>query len=212
VDMLLYRRRTGYDERELYSPASRYGSVNLAGVLSFLIAAAVGLGLVTSTATIFKWTGYLIDPLFPGTKADIASVAGQVAGSSIRRPGVLHALPRPRVAGRRVDRLLPRVGVRDEARGHAAARSGRTLLLSYRRRPRGEADVREVGFGAEGAGRSGEDPGGVRCRHGLLRDRHRAGRRGRWDARPFGGGRLRGDQRRGARTGGRRDGRVPATG
>jgi NCS1 family nucleobase:cation symporter-1 len=83
VDMLLYRRRTGYDERELYSPAGRYGSVNMAGVVSFLIAAAVGLGLVTSTATIFKWTGYLINPLFPGTKADTTSVAGQVAGSSI---------------------------------------------------------------------------------------------------------------------------------
>jgi purine-cytosine permease-like protein len=83
VDMLLYRRKSGYDEHELYSPAGKYGAVNWAGVLSFLVAAFVGLGLVTSTASVFSWTGYLIDPLFAGSKADSASVAAQVAGSSI---------------------------------------------------------------------------------------------------------------------------------
>jgi nucleobase:cation symporter-1, NCS1 family len=83
VDMLLYRRKSGYDEKELYSPAGKYGAVNWAGVGSFLVAAFVGLGLVTSTASVFSWTGYLIDPLFPGSKADSASVAAQVAGSSI---------------------------------------------------------------------------------------------------------------------------------
>jgi hypothetical protein len=57
--------------------------VNWAGVLSFLVAAFVGLGLVTSTASVFSWTGYLIDPLFAGSKAVSASVAAQVAGSSI---------------------------------------------------------------------------------------------------------------------------------
>src|SRR5262249_39602028 len=83
VDMLMYRRKSGYDEHELYSSSGKYGAVNWAGVASFLGAAVVGLGLVTSTASIFSWTGYLIDPLFPGTKADASSVAGQVAGSSI---------------------------------------------------------------------------------------------------------------------------------
>jgi nucleoside recognition membrane protein YjiH len=81
--MLLYRRKSGYDEHELYSSAGKYGAVNWAGVISFLVAAFVGLGLVTSTASIFSWTGYLIDPLFTGTQADGTSVAAQVAGSSI---------------------------------------------------------------------------------------------------------------------------------
>jgi NCS1 family nucleobase:cation symporter-1 len=118
MDMLLYRRHTGYDERELYSPASRYGSVNLAGVLSFLIAAIIGLGLVTSTATIFKWTGYLINVL-PGTKSDPSSFAGQVAGSSI---GLLIAFV---LAAVLYAVLSPLLG--NEAA--AGGRAGRTVIV-----------------------------------------------------------------------------------
>lgn len=60
VDMWVYRRRAGYDEHDLYDRAGRYGAVNRAGVLSFLIATVIGLGLVQSTAAVFAWTGYLL--------------------------------------------------------------------------------------------------------------------------------------------------------
>lgn len=60
TDMWLYRRREGYAEQQLYSSTGRYGALNRAGVVSFLVAAFVGLGLVTSGAPIFKWTGYLM--------------------------------------------------------------------------------------------------------------------------------------------------------
>jgi nucleobase:cation symporter-1, NCS1 family len=75
VDMFLFRRRDGYDERALYDPRGRYGRWNPAGVISFLVAAVIGLGLVTSTAWVFKWTGYLLG-LFGGK-------TGAVGGSSI---------------------------------------------------------------------------------------------------------------------------------
>jgi nucleobase:cation symporter-1, NCS1 family len=61
VDMWLYRRLGGYDERQLYDRAGRYGSVNAAGVIAFLTATVIGLGLVQSTAAVFAWTGYLLD-------------------------------------------------------------------------------------------------------------------------------------------------------
>jgi nucleobase:cation symporter-1, NCS1 family len=60
VDLWRYRWRQGYAERELYDPRGRYGSWNLAAVISFLVAAVVGLGLVTSTAKVFSWAGYLL--------------------------------------------------------------------------------------------------------------------------------------------------------
>jgi nucleobase:cation symporter-1, NCS1 family len=82
ADMLLYRRSAGYSEADLYTPDGRYGAVNPAGLISFLVAAVVGLGLVTSSAAIFSWTGYLIG-LLPGDRADSSTFAGQVAGSSI---------------------------------------------------------------------------------------------------------------------------------
>lgn len=60
VDMLLYRLREGYAERELYSSSGRYGAWNRAGVASFLVAVFIGLGLVTSGAWVFSWAGYLL--------------------------------------------------------------------------------------------------------------------------------------------------------
>jgi len=60
TDMALFRRRGGYSERDLYSNDGIYGAVNPAGVISFLVASFVGLGLVTSGAPIFKWVGYLL--------------------------------------------------------------------------------------------------------------------------------------------------------
>jgi purine-cytosine permease-like protein len=60
TDMALFRRRGGYSERDLYSNDGIYGAVNPAGVVSFVVASFVGLGLVTSGAPIFKWVGYLL--------------------------------------------------------------------------------------------------------------------------------------------------------
>ena len=42
------------------SPAGRYGAVNPAALIAWLVAVVVGLGLVTSTAALFSWTGYLL--------------------------------------------------------------------------------------------------------------------------------------------------------
>ena len=76
VDFFLFRRE-GYSERDLYDPRGRYGAVNPAGVISFLVAAFVGLGLVVSTASVFSWAGYLLD--LPG----LGGKEGAIAGSSI---------------------------------------------------------------------------------------------------------------------------------
>ncbi len=76
VDMFLYRRRVGYDEHELYSPRGRYGAVNVAGVVALVVAGAVGLGLVTSTAAVFRWAGYLIKVFPKGWQ-------GTIGGSSL---------------------------------------------------------------------------------------------------------------------------------
>jgi nucleobase:cation symporter-1, NCS1 family len=63
VDLAMYRWREGYDERALYDPSARYGAVGPAGLIAWIAAVVVGLGLVTSTAAIFSWTGYLLGPL-----------------------------------------------------------------------------------------------------------------------------------------------------
>jgi hypothetical protein len=77
--MWLLRLRDGYDTVALFNPLGRYGSVNPAGVVSFLVAAFIGLGLVTSTAAIFKgWVGYLL-VWFPF----LGGKSGAIGGSSI---------------------------------------------------------------------------------------------------------------------------------
>ncbi len=75
ADMWLYRRHAGYDEHELYSSGGKYGAANKAGVISFLVAAGIGLGLVKSSAAVFKWAGYLLGP--------VGGKDGTVANSSI---------------------------------------------------------------------------------------------------------------------------------
>jgi purine-cytosine permease-like protein len=76
VDFLLYRR-DGYLEADLYDARGRYGAVNPAGVVSFVVASFVGLGLVISTASIFRWVGYLL--WLPG----MGGKQGGIAYSSI---------------------------------------------------------------------------------------------------------------------------------
>jgi purine-cytosine permease-like protein len=73
VDMWLYRVRDGYDEVDLYRPSGRYGAFNLAGLAAFVVAAAVGLGLVTSTSPVFSWVGYLLKILPKSTAASLSN-------------------------------------------------------------------------------------------------------------------------------------------
>jgi purine-cytosine permease-like protein len=99
ADMLLYRRRAGYDEHQLYSSAGRYGAVNLAGVLSFLVAGFIGLGLVESTAAVFSWTGYLLG-LVGGEEGTVAtSSIGLLIAFVVA--GLLYALLAPRLSPER---------------------------------------------------------------------------------------------------------------
>jgi len=73
VDMWLYRVREGYDAVDLYRPSGRYGAFNLAGLASFVVAAVVGLGLVTSTSPVFSWVGYLLKILPQSTAASLSN-------------------------------------------------------------------------------------------------------------------------------------------
>jgi NCS1 family nucleobase:cation symporter-1 len=98
VDMAMRRWREGYDEQALYDPAGRYGAANPAGVVAWLVAVVIGLGLVTSTASIFSWTGYLLGM--------VGGKQGAVGASSIglwiafALAGVLYALLAPLSARR----------------------------------------------------------------------------------------------------------------
>jgi nucleobase:cation symporter-1, NCS1 family len=105
VDLAMHRWRHGYDEPALYDPAGRYGAANPAALVAWLVAVVVGLGLVTSTAAIFSWTGYLLGP-FGGEQ-------GAVGTSSIglwiafALAAVLYALLSPFVARRSAGAPLP---------------------------------------------------------------------------------------------------------
>jgi nucleobase:cation symporter-1, NCS1 family len=105
VDLAMYRWRQGYDERALYDPAGRYGAVNPAALIAWLAAVTIGLGLVTSTAAVFSWTGYLLGP-FGGEQ-------GAVGTSSIglwiafALAAVLYALLSPVFARRSASAPLP---------------------------------------------------------------------------------------------------------
>ena len=96
VDMLRFRLRTGYAEEDLASPAGRYGAWNVAGVSSYVVAVFVGLGLVTSTAWVFSWAGYLLrwfgweDTAFGGSSLGLL-ISFVVAAA-------LYAILAPRVA------------------------------------------------------------------------------------------------------------------
>jgi purine-cytosine permease-like protein len=96
TDVWLIRRRVGYDERDLYDPGGRYGAFNPAGIGAFLVAAFIGLGLVTSTSPVFSWVGYLLR--FVGGRD------GTLGGSSIGLfvgflvAGVLYAVLSPLAA------------------------------------------------------------------------------------------------------------------
>jgi nucleobase:cation symporter-1, NCS1 family len=73
VDMWMYRRRDGYDSTDLYVVTGRYGAFNWAGIIAFVVAVFIGLGLITSFSPVFEnWVGYLLGP-FGGKTGTIAS-------------------------------------------------------------------------------------------------------------------------------------------
>ena len=61
ADLLL--RRKDYDEKALYDPNGRYGSVNWLALGGLVVASIVGWGLITSAEPGFTWLGYLFNPL-----------------------------------------------------------------------------------------------------------------------------------------------------
>ena len=95
VDMWLYRR-DGYVDRDLYTAQGRYGSWNWAGLTAFILSSVLALGLVTSTAPAFRWTGFFLGPFGGKSGAIGASNLGAVFGMILA--GVLYAL---------LSRLLP---------------------------------------------------------------------------------------------------------
>jgi NCS1 family nucleobase:cation symporter-1 len=62
-------RRRDYAERELFSPAGRYGDIRWLPVLAVVVSTAIGWGLVTNgSASWLKWQGYLLGPFGLGGK------------------------------------------------------------------------------------------------------------------------------------------------
>ena len=95
VDMWLYRR-DGYVDRDLYTAQGRYGAWNWAGLTAFILSSVLALGLVTSSAPAFRWTGFFLGPFGGKSGAIGASNLGAVFGMVLA--GVLYAL---------LSRLLP---------------------------------------------------------------------------------------------------------
>src|SRR5580698_3554419 len=62
-------RRRDYAERELFSPAGRYGDIRWVPVTAVVVATGIGWGLVTNTAASWlAWQGYLLGPFGLGGK------------------------------------------------------------------------------------------------------------------------------------------------
>jgi NCS1 family nucleobase:cation symporter-1 len=63
------RRRRDYAERELFTPAGRYGGIRWTPVITMAIGTVLGWGLVTnSAASWLTWQGYLLKPFGLGGK------------------------------------------------------------------------------------------------------------------------------------------------
>jgi purine-cytosine permease-like protein len=95
VDMWLYRR-DGYADEDLYHAGGRYGAWNWAGLVSFVVSSVLALGLVTSTAPAFRWTGFFLGPFGGKAGAIGASNLGAVFGMVLA--GIMYAV---------LSRLLP---------------------------------------------------------------------------------------------------------
>ncbi|APX33384.1 allantoin permease [Brachybacterium sp. P6-10-X1] len=89
-------RRADYDERALFDPRGRYGSIDGISIVTMVVASVLGWGLVvnsfTEAAPWNNWQGYLLEPLGLSTYVDDPAGAywdGNWAYSNI---GVLLAL------------------------------------------------------------------------------------------------------------------------
>lgn len=88
ADMLI--RRKPYDDTGLFSPAGRYGRFHWSAIATMVVATAIGWGLVVNTsASVFGWQGFLLDPLGlgprtdgPWTYANIGVIAALVLGAA----------------------------------------------------------------------------------------------------------------------------------
>jgi NCS1 family nucleobase:cation symporter-1 len=87
LDMWLYRKK-GYADADLYVVTGRYGAWNWAGITAFVVSSVVALGMVTSAAPAFRWTGFLLGPFGGKSGAVGASNLGAVFGMVIA--GVLY--------------------------------------------------------------------------------------------------------------------------
>jgi nucleobase:cation symporter-1, NCS1 family len=59
IDMFLFHRES-YAERDLYRRDGVYGAWGFPALTALIVATVVGLGLVTSTSSAFKWVGYFL--------------------------------------------------------------------------------------------------------------------------------------------------------
>src|SRR6266508_3410897 len=105
VDLAMHRWRQGYDEPALYDPAGRYGAANPAALVAWLVAVVVGLGLVTSFAAMFSWTGYLLGPF--GGKQGAVGASSISLWIAFALAAVLYAALSPFVARRSASAPLP---------------------------------------------------------------------------------------------------------
>jgi nucleobase:cation symporter-1, NCS1 family len=71
ADMFLFHRKS-YVERDFYRRDGVYGAWGFPALTALIVATIVGLGLVTSTASAFKWVGYFLGP-FGGKSGAIGS-------------------------------------------------------------------------------------------------------------------------------------------
>lgn len=108
MDLWLYSRH-GYCTPDLYTPTGVYGRFNMAGLLSLLVAAAVGFGLVTSKdPNVGKVVGYL---LTPSPRAGIIGVCNLGVLAAFVIAGVMYlTLSKPRCQQPRRPRLSARTG------------------------------------------------------------------------------------------------------
>jgi purine-cytosine permease-like protein len=65
-------RRSDYDERALYNPGGKYGSIRIVPVSLMVIGTVIGFGLVVNSyASWLSWQGYLLKPFGLGGKTGI---------------------------------------------------------------------------------------------------------------------------------------------
>jgi len=89
-------RRADYDEKALFDPKGRYGSIDWVSVGTMVVASVIGWGLVVNSfaedAPWNNWQGYLLEPLGLGTFVDDPAGAYWDGNWAYANLGVLFAL------------------------------------------------------------------------------------------------------------------------